>query len=115
MIVSNSAGLDSSDPSGAQAEALERATGVTVLRHATRKPACGPEIMQHFQGKVDSPSQIAVIGDRLFTDTIMANTMGAYSIWIRDGVVPDNGIVTRLEKGVSTYLLNHRYFPPEPF
>lgn len=33
-------------------------------------------------------SQIAVVGDRLTTDVMMANSMGAYAVWIRDGVIP---------------------------
>lgn len=36
---------------------------------------------------VTSPDQIAVVGDRLFTDVMMANMMGFWSVWIKDGVV----------------------------
>jgi phosphatidylglycerophosphatase GEP4 len=35
---------------------------------------------------VTSPSQVAIIGDRLLTDVMLANTMGSYGVWIRDGV-----------------------------
>jgi phosphatidylglycerophosphatase GEP4 len=42
---------------------------------------------------VTSPSQVAVVGDRLFTDVMMANMMGSYGIWVKDGVVPNNGVV----------------------
>jgi phosphatidylglycerophosphatase GEP4 len=33
-------------------------------------------------------SEVAVIGDRLLTDVLMANRMGSYGIWIKDGIVP---------------------------
>jgi len=54
--------------------------------------------MSYFQSKpetgVTSPSQIAIVGDRLFTDVMMANMMGAYGFWIRDGVVEERGLVS---------------------
>ena len=112
LIVSNSAGLKSADPTGADAELLERNTGVRVLRHSTKKPACASDILDHFKGRIDSPSQIAVIGDRLFTDAIMANAMGAWSIWIREGAVPDRGLVTKMERGVSSFLVARGFKPP---
>lgn len=43
---------------------------------------------EHPEIGVTKPSQIAVVGDRLTTDVMMANTMGAYAIWIREGVIP---------------------------
>jgi len=54
--------------------------------------------MSYFRSKpetgVTSPSQIAIVGDRLFTDVMMANMMGAYGFWIRDGVVEEKGLVS---------------------
>lgn len=37
---------------------------------------------------VDSPSQVAIIGDRLMTDVVMANMMGSLGIWVALGVKP---------------------------
>lgn len=92
LIVSNTAGARSYDTKGELASALEKATGVNVLSHQTKKPGCGSEIMEYFQKHpetgVTSPSQIAVIGDRLSTDIMLANMMGSHGIWIKDGVVP---------------------------
>ena len=83
--MSNSAGTGD-DPRGKEAEILERATGVTVLRHSTKKPGCWPEILHHLRNAPDSgvtrPSQIAVIGDRLSTDVMMASMMGSWSICV---------------------------------
>jgi phosphatidylglycerophosphatase GEP4 len=91
LIVSNTAGAYSIDPSGRLASEVESATGVHVLPHSTKKPGCGPEIMEYFRKHpetgVTRPDQIAVVGDRLTTDVMMANMMGSYSVWVKDGVV----------------------------
>jgi phosphatidylglycerophosphatase GEP4 len=46
--------------------------------------------MAYFRAHPDSgvtrPDQIAVVGDRLSTDIMMANMMGSYGVWVRDGV-----------------------------
>ncbi|KAF2162144.1 hypothetical protein M409DRAFT_69354 [Zasmidium cellare ATCC 36951] len=117
LIVSNSSGT-SSDPSHIEAELLERNTDVHVLRHATKKPGCHAEIMEFFRSRpetgVTEASQVAVVGDRLFTDVMMANMMGSYGVWVKDGVVPDHGLLSRVEKGCSSFLLRRGYVPPEP-
>ena len=96
LIVSNSAGTDG-DKNYAEADLVEYSTGVKVLHHSTKKPGCHREIMNYFRNAPDadvtSPSQVAVVGDRLFTDVMMANMMGSYGVWVKDGTVPNNGIV----------------------
>ena len=98
LIVSNTAGTSTADPSGSNARTLEVATGVPVLTHSTKKPGCGPEIMAYFarhpESGVTHPSQVCIVGDRLFTDIMMANMIGSYGLWVRDGVRPDRGIVS---------------------
>ena len=83
--MSNSAGTGD-DPNGKEAEALEKATGVTVLRHSTKKPGCWPEVLRYFHNAPDAgvirPSQIAIVGDRLSTDVMMASMMGSWSICV---------------------------------
>lgn len=113
MIVSNTAGTQD-DPSHEQEKLLEKNTGVKVLRHGTKvgievlcssprltiikKPGCKDEVMEYFaQAKdfeITSPSQIAVVGDRLLTDVMMANMMGSYGFWIKDGVTERKSIVS---------------------
>lgn len=65
----------------------------------SQKPGCHSEIMSYFHNLpetgVTSPSQVAVVGDRLFTDVMMANMMGSHGFWIRDGVVEEKGFVRR--------------------
>jgi len=97
LIVSNSAGTGS-DKYHAEADIIERATGVKVLRHSTKKPGCHAEVMDYLRNAPDSgvtqASQVAIVGDRLFTDVLMANMMGSHGFWIRDGVIPDHGLVS---------------------
>ena len=89
LIVSNTAGTDS-DKNQNEAALLEANTGVKVLRHSTKKPGCKEEVMAYFKAHPESgvlrPDQIAVVGDRLSTDIMMANMMGSYGVWVRDGV-----------------------------
>lgn len=96
LIVSNTAGTGSL----AEAEAVESSTGVKVLHHTTKKPGCHGEIISYFRNAPDadvtSPSQVAVVGDRLFTDIMMANMMGSYGVWVKDGVVKDHSLVRGL-------------------
>ena len=95
MIVSNSAGTRD-DSEGREARILEQATGVEVFKHSTKKPGCGPDVLKHLQKtqKIQA-SQIAVVGDRLFTDVMMASMMGSWSIWIKDGIVVNNSVVSK--------------------
>lgn len=92
LVVSNTAGAKSLDRSGKLAAEVEKLTGVAVLPHASKKPGCGSDIMEYFarypETGVTRPDQIAIVGDRLTTDVMMANLMGSYSVWIKDGVVP---------------------------
>lgn len=99
LIVSNSAGTND-DKNHRQAEILETRTGVPVLRHSTKKPGCHGEIMQYFkqQGVCQHPSEVAVVGDRLFTDMIMANIMGAKGVWVNTGVVQSNSLICKIER-----------------
>lgn len=100
LIVSNSSGFAASDPHDIKAQALEKATNVRVLRHTLRKPGCGEAVLSYFKDTIDSPSQIAVVGDRLWTDVLLASNMHSRSIWIRRGVEADSGALTRIEYGL---------------
>ena len=94
LIVSNRAGTAHHQQ---EAELLEKTTGVKVLRHSTKKPGCGRDILAHFKAcanvAISDPAEIAVIGDRIFTDIMLANMLGSLGIWIRDGVVAQCGVV----------------------
>ena len=98
LIVSNTAGTPTGDPSGADTRLLEESTQVPVLKHDTKKPGCGAEVMAYFRKHPESgvthPGQVCIVGDRLFTDMMLANMMGSYGLWVRDGVKQDRGIVS---------------------
>ena len=107
--MSNTAGASSWDPNLLHSAEVEAATGLHVLSHAVKKPGCGAEIMEYFrqhpEAGVTDPSQIAVVGDRLTTDMMLANLMGGWGFWIRDGVIPLK------HKSMVSYL-RHRASPP---
>lgn len=81
-----------------QATLLTSTLTTPVLTHTTKKPGCHDAVLNFFLSDpttgVTHPSQIAIVGDRLFTDVMMANMMGAWGIWIRDGV-PEVGGAAR--------------------
>ncbi|TVY20165.1 Mitochondrial phosphatidylglycerophosphatase GEP4, partial [Lachnellula arida] len=120
LIVSNTAGASSVDPASNIAAEVEKSTGVSVLPHSTKKPGCGPEIMEYFrkypETGVTRPDQIAVVGDRLTTDVMLANMMGSYAVWVKDGVVPleQASIFARMEHRLAAFLQNRGYEAPEP-
>lgn len=117
LIVSNSAGTND-DIDHVQAKKLEADTGVTVLRHPTKKPGCHDEIMAYFaQQGITKPSEIAVIGDRLFTDMLMANMMGAWGIWVCEGVEMSEKIWPKLERMLYDKMVASKddpFIPPTP-
>jgi phosphatidylglycerophosphatase GEP4 len=92
LIVSNTAGATTWDRGLKIAAQVEQSTGVSVLPHSVKKPGCGSEIMEYFkqfpETGVTEPSHVAVVGDRLTTDMMLANMLGGWGFWIRDGVVP---------------------------
>ncbi|KAK9449698.1 mitochondrial PGP phosphatase-domain-containing protein [Limtongia smithiae] len=104
LIVSNSAGCYGDT---AQAEILEAATGgVPVLRHTRPKPdpACAQDILDFFlkdpSTGVTKSEHVVVVGDRLLTDVVMANTMGAAAVWLHTGVQKSTSIPVRFEQAL---------------
>ncbi|KAI0599133.1 mitochondrial PGP phosphatase [Biscogniauxia sp. FL1348] len=124
LIVSNTAGATSHDRNGMLAEELESVTGVSVLAHRVKKPGCRDEIMAHFRKHpeigVTHPSQVAIIGDRLMTDMMLANMMGSWGLWIKDGVIPLNqkSVFSKLEQRLEPFLRARGVrsaYPKSPF
>lgn len=116
LIVSNSAGTND-DADHAQAAAIEQSTGVTVLRHPTKKPGCHAEIMAYFAAHgISDPAHIAVVGDRLFTDILMANMMGSWGVWLSEGVELSSKVFPRLERGFYARMTARAdpFVPPTP-
>jgi len=65
-----------------------------------KKPGCYKEIVRYFLDqnppKISHPSQIAVVGDRLFMDIMLANLMGSWAIWLQTGIQQGNDPVSKL-------------------
>lgn len=97
--------------------------------------------MAYFKANPDSgvtrPDQIAIVGDRLSTDIMMANLMGSYGFWVRDGVtrpgfvrftpfddsrnivalmriIANNSQLARVEDRLQRFLFRRGYSAPDP-
>lgn len=81
---------------------------------SAKKPFCGREVLSWFRenGVVKGAEEIAVVGDRLGTDVLMAQQMGAWSVWCRDGVSengrPQRNVLEKMELWVERYLRESR-------
>ena len=115
VIVSNTAGSTSAPEHEAEAKLLESELGLPVLRQqpGRKKPFCGPDLLEFFKkhGVTEDPAEIAVVGDRLATDVLLAREMGSWSIWCRDGwrdpETPERdhrGFVSKMEARYEIFL-----------
>ncbi|RYO92566.1 hypothetical protein DL766_002353 [Monosporascus sp. MC13-8B] len=113
-------GATTYDRSGKLKTELEAVTGASVLSHRVKKPGCKDEIMAYFESHpetgVTHPSQLAIIGDRLATDMMLANMMGSRGIWIKDGVKPlsQKSVFARVEHRIGPFLMARGFRAPEP-
>ncbi|KAL2826576.1 mitochondrial PGP phosphatase [Aspergillus pseudoustus] len=90
-----------------------------------KKPFCGKEVLNWFRerGVVQRADEIAVVGDRLGTDVLMASEMGAWSVWCRDGVGEEltkgkRNVLEKMEVWVERYLRESKGLrapPPKGF
>jgi len=117
LIVSNTAGT-TDDKTGEGKATLEKNTGVPVLKHDTKKPGCRDEIFKYFKDAKDvdiiRPDQIAVVGDRLLTDVMMANLMGSRGVWVKDGVTERKTFFAKAEDSLSGFLWRRGFVAPNP-
>jgi phosphatidylglycerophosphatase GEP4 len=115
LIVSNTAGSSSSTAHEEEARALEQELSIPVLRQkeGRKKPLCGAEVLAFFKenGVTDDPTEIAVVGDRLATDMLLAREMGSWSVWTKQGwrnpEMPGRdyrGFLSRMEERVERVL-----------
>ncbi|CAO3671695.1 unnamed protein product [Umbelopsis ramanniana] len=116
IIVSNSAGTDD-DANHQQADEVESTLGVPVLRHAIKKPGGGEALLERFQ-HVAKPREMAMVGDRLFTDILFGNLNGTYTILTRKIISEkgDNAIAARIrrfEHRLLDVLLGRKVDPPK--
>ncbi|KAK5013166.1 hypothetical protein LTR16_001323 [Cryomyces antarcticus] len=92
--------------------------GILDILTQSQKPGCRAEVLDYFRsatnGDVTSAKQIAVVGDRLFTDIMMANMMGSYGVWVKDGVTEEKSLFTKVETRLAAFLLRRGYHPQNP-
>ncbi|KAF3389487.1 Phosphatidylglycerophosphatase GEP4 [Penicillium rolfsii] len=88
-----------------------------------KKPFCGEEVVQWFRerGVVQSANEIAVVGDRLGTDVIMAGMMGSWSVWCKEGVFEEGevgkgrrSVLEKMEVWIERYLRERGCVAPVP-
>ncbi|KAJ5792341.1 uncharacterized protein N7503_008319 [Penicillium pulvis] len=121
LIVSNRAGSHPNYDSEVQSLESQLAhLKIPVFRlpaGTEKKPFCGDEVVQWFRERevISSPSEIAVVGDRLGTDVIMAGLMGSWSVWCKEGVFevgeegkPDRNLLEKMEVWIEKYLRESR-------
>jgi phosphatidylglycerophosphatase GEP4 len=82
-VFSNSLGCSAYDapPEFALAKRFENESGLSVIRHSSRKPDGAGDVLRAF--KRLTAKEIAFVGDRLLTDTVMANVAGFHSVHVR--------------------------------
>lgn len=128
LIVSNRAGSHPSfDREVRELEAQLAHLQISVFRlpaGVEKKPFCGEEVVRWFQEKqvIQSPNEIAVVGDRLGTDVIMAGMMGSWSVWCNEGVFepgmegkPGRNVLEKMEVWIERYLrVRKGYTAPAP-
>jgi phosphatidylglycerophosphatase GEP4 len=76
-ILSNSAGTKD-DPDYKDAAAIEESLGIAVIKHDEKKPGGLDAVLQHF--KMEDPSAVCMIGDRLLTDVVFGNLYGMLTV-----------------------------------
>ena len=82
IVLSNSAGSGDDAPEYNAAKACEAALGLRVARHPdAQKPQCLVDVVASL--KSSDASTVAVVGDRLSTDILAANELGALSVHTR--------------------------------
>ncbi|KAJ5317154.1 hypothetical protein PENANT_c029G08499 [Penicillium antarcticum] len=127
LIVSNRAGSHATfDNEISELEAQLAHLQIPVFRlpaGAEKKPFCGDEVVAWFRdrGVVKDAGEIAVVGDRLGTDVLMAGMMGSWSVWCKEGVFevgavgkPGRNVLEKMEVWIEGALRGWGYTAPVP-
>ncbi|KAJ5776093.1 uncharacterized protein N7511_001104 [Penicillium nucicola] len=127
LIVSNRAGSHATfDNEVSDLEAQLAHLQIPVFRlpaGAEKKPFCGEEVVAWFRerGVVKDADEIAVVGDRLGTDVLMAGMMGSWSVWCKEGVFevgevgkPGRNVLEKMEVWIEGFLRGWGFTAPVP-
>jgi len=117
-ILSNSAGCNNETKRATQ---CEKQTGLEVIRYNAKKPNGQEEVLDYLKrqegGSDLKTSQIAMIGDRNFTDIVFGNRAGMLTIKVAP-ILPNSreivglGIWRWIEEALEKWLINRGYSPP---
>lgn len=77
--------------------------GVPVLRHTEKKPSCGEALAKRLEPI--KAHQIAVVGDRIFTDVVFGNLNDHFTIWTRQIVTEKGDNKAALLESILLFLL----------
>ena len=79
---------------------MENLHGISVIRHLRKKPDVNQDVLDHFKlTAAADTSQIAMIGDRILSDTVMGNTYGYFTIDCEPfDTTPENFMVKLMRK-----------------
>ena len=114
-LYSNSAGLAKYDPDGHEADALETALGIPVIRHVEKKPGGSVGELEDLFG---CPAERMVfIGDRYLTDVAFGNRNGMLTVrsepWTAVGEKSTVRMARRIEEAlVARRVRKGRSAPP---
>ena len=99
VLYSNSAGLTQFDPEGKEAEKMEDALGLVVLRHGEKKPGGGAgDVEAYFGCKAD---RLIMIGDRYLTDVAFGNRLGMMTIRPRPFTSKGEPMAVRMSRWIE--------------
>ena len=98
--------LFSNNPSKQRISAVAEQLGVSFTSGAAKpRRAALCKVLSDLQVK---PEELAIIGDRVFTDVLAGNRLGLYTVLVRplkeDGTACSHDRVQRLEKGIARFL-----------
>lgn len=99
VLYSNSAGLAQFDPEGKEAERMEEALGLVVLRHREKKPGGGAEDVEAYFGC--SADRLIMVGDRYLTDVAFGNRLGMMTIRPRPITLKGEPVAVRVSRWVE--------------
>lgn len=99
VLYSNSAGLTQFDPEGKEAEKMENALGLVVLRHGEKKPGGGAgDVEAYFGCKAD---RLIMVGDRYLTDVAFGNRLGMMTIRPRPFTMKGEPMAVRMSRWIE--------------
>jgi phosphatidylglycerophosphatase GEP4 len=97
------AGLEAFDKGFLEAQKIERALELRVLRHKSKKPSGGASEIEAFFGC--SSREVVVVGDRYLTDVAFANLNGMLSVRVQPFDTRGESSAVRTSRKIEEFLV----------